>query len=256
MCGIDSMPPEIPSGGFLEISFCRKGMREYRIGRDNYYLTGGRCLVCRNSGGECCISSSADYQGVTLIIGSGADSAVQEMMCGSADFISSLEADCPRIFTAQGRIGELFGELCSGGEASILRIRSAELVMLIAKSPAITEKLPPETEDKVRSAGRFIRRHKDSHFTIAQLSEHFGVNPTTLKTVFKQVWGCSVYAYSRSRKMFSAAEELSATGKKIIDIAAEAGYSNASKFSGAFRNVIGITPREYRRNANVRMEHN
>lgn len=34
---------------------------------------------------------------------------------------------------------------------------------------------------------------------------------------------------------------------KIIDIALELGYSNASKFAKAFKDIYGVTPSEYRK---------
>ena len=45
--------------------------------------------------------------------------------------------------------------------------------------------------------------------------------------------------------MFRAAELLRNTEMKIIDIAEEVGYCNASKFSSAFRDVMGIAPKNY-----------
>lgn len=78
------------------------------------------------------------------------------------------------------------------------------------------------------------------------------VNTTTLKAVFRRIFGCSIYAYAKNRKMFYAAVLLRDTDMKIIDIAEEAGYCNASKFSSAFSSVIGVSPSVYRRS--FRME--
>ena len=51
------------------------------------------------------------------------------------------------------------------------------------------------------------------------------------------------------------AAEIAASERRVIDIAADYGYDNSSKFAAAFRKVIGMTPRGYRKNSNVRMEH-
>ena len=40
---------------------------------------------------------------------------------------------------------------------------------------------------------------------------------------------------------------LKATDEKIADIAQKAGYSNASKFSAAFKKELGLSPFEYRK---------
>ena len=49
--------------------------------------------------------------------------------------------------------------------------------------------------------------------------------------------------------MFRAAELLRTTDMKVIDVAEEVGYSNASKFSSAFRDVMGVNPKYFQ------MEH-
>ena len=63
---------------------------------------------------------------------------------------------------------------------------------------------------------------------------------TTRARVSSQAWK------SAMRKMFRAAELLRGTDMKIIDIAEEVGYCNASKFASAFRDVVGRAPRDYR----------
>ena len=49
--------------------------------------------------------------------------------------------------------------------------------------------------------------------------------------------------------MFRAAELMSTSDMRIIDIAEEVGSCNASKFSSAFREVMGVNPKYYQ------MEH-
>ena len=37
--------------------------------------------------------------------------------------------------------------------------------------------------------------------------------------------------------------------RQVLDIAGQFGYDNASKFAKAFRDVVGVSPREYRAGA-------
>ena len=46
-----------------------------------------------------------------------------------------------------------------------------------------------------------------------------------------------------------AAALLRETDRTVLDIACQFGYDNASKFARAFRDVIGVSPREYRAGA-------
>lgn len=93
----------------------------------------------------------------------------------------------------------------------------------------------------------FCMEHKQEHFTIAFLAERAGVSPTKLKQVYRRVYGTSLFAHIRREKMLFAAHELAVTNTKIVDIAGACGYDNASKFSAAFRHVMGCSPQEYRK---------
>jgi transcriptional regulator GlxA family with amidase domain len=69
----------------------------------------------------------------------------------------------------------------------------------------------------------------------------------SLKNYFKGVYGKSVSAYLRDKRMNKAAEYLEKSSRQIADIAFSTGYENASKFSAAFGMVKGESPWEYRR---------
>ena len=98
----------------------------------------------------------------------------------------------------------------------------------------------------------FCMEHKQEHFTILFLAARAGVSPTKLKQVYRCVYGTPLFAHIRREKMLFAAQRLAISNEKIIDIAEACGYDNASKFSAAFRSVLGCTPTEYRRR--VRLE--
>ena len=55
--------------------------------------------------------------------------------------------------------------------------------------------------------------------------------------------------------MFRAAELLRDTDMKVIDIAEDVGYCNASKFSGSFRDVMGTAPRDFQTEHKKRQKH-
>lgn len=47
--------------------------------------------------------------------------------------------------------------------------------------------------------------------------------------------------------MQAAALDLIQTEKSVLEIAGECGYDNASKFSAAFKEIMGEAPLEYRK---------
>ncbi len=74
------------------------------------------------------------------------------------------------------------------------------------------------------------------------------MNPTTLKTIFKSVYGTSIAAHMKEHRMEQAAKLLRETGLSIAEIAGCVGYDSQSKFTAAFKEYSGKLPKDYRRN--------
>lgn len=72
------------------------------------------------------------------------------------------------------------------------------------------------------------------------------ISTVTFQTIFKQIYGRSPYAYMKHYRMNSAAVQLRESNESINQIALSLGYSNASKFARAFRDVFGVLPKDYR----------
>ena len=72
------------------------------------------------------------------------------------------------------------------------------------------------------------------------------ISTVTYQTIFKQIYGRSPYAYLKHYRMNSAAVQLRESNESINQIALSLGYSNASKFARAFRDVFGVLPKDYR----------
>ena len=72
------------------------------------------------------------------------------------------------------------------------------------------------------------------------------ISTVPFQTIFKQIYGRSPYAYLKHYRMNSAAVQLRESNESINQIALSLGYSNASKFARAFRDVFGVLPKDYR----------
>lgn len=94
---------------------------------------------------------------------------------------------------------------------------------------------------------QYLLNHLSRHVTLEELTEEFGVSGTTLKKHFREDHGMSLYAWFKAQRMQAAAEALLTSRDSILKIAGDYGYENASKFSAAFRDVFGVSPREYRK---------
>ena len=55
-----------------------------------------------------------------------------------------------------------------------------------------------------------------------------------------------IYTWYREYRVRLAADALLESGRPIAEVAASVGYSNPSKFTKAFTDTMGTTPREWR----------
>jgi len=107
----------------------------------------------------------------------------------------------------------------------------------------------PRQSELAHAVHGYLALHLDQHVSLAQLVGTFHVSGTTLKKSFREVYGLPLYASFKRMRMESAALCLLDSGDSIQRIAGNFGYENASKFSKAFRDVMGMSPREYRKSA-------
>ena len=241
--------PDMAGKNILEISYCMKGVCEYRTGSEYYYLTDKNCMVLRHdASSECHTFYSANYCGISILINPRCKSAGFADILDMSSVMKSIGSTEQCVLTSSEKLQKLFSDIyseISKPKSSMLRIKTLELLMLLSERKPVSR----DQQALIKQVGAFICRNVSDHYTISELSEMFRLNQTTLKEQFRQTFGCPVYSYAKSRKMFRAAELMNTSDMRIIDIAEEAGYCNASKFAKAFSDVMGTTPRQFR------MEH-
>ena len=79
----------------------------------------------------------------------------------------------------------------------------------------------------------------DKRYTIDVLSSGFLMNQTTLKAVFKKVYGKPIASYMKDYRMKKDAEILKESDMLLFDVAGTVGCSSQSKFSQAFKESYG-----------------
>jgi two-component system response regulator YesN len=89
---------------------------------------------------------------------------------------------------------------------------------------------------------RHIEQHLAEDLSLTRLGEITHLNPVYLSRVYKQCTGENLTDAILKRRIFRAKELLSATNKKIQDIACEVGFDSASYFTRCFKKIMGITP--------------
>ena len=83
--------------------------------------------------------------------------------------------------------------------------------------------------------------------TIGELATRYHINQTTLKHAFKTLYGQPIASYMKEFRMRKARDLLLQTDLPVAAIAAQVGYENQSKFTQAFKETVGVLPKECRR---------
>ena len=101
--------------------------------------------------------------------------------------------------------------------------------------------------ETIKRVHDYLTENLSKRITIEELSKKFAMNPTTLKTVFKDVYGNSLAAHIKEHRMEKAAELLVNTQMPVNQIAQEVGYESQSKFGTVFKEFFKLSPMEYKK---------
>lgn len=101
--------------------------------------------------------------------------------------------------------------------------------------------------ESLQRAIDWMEEHIEEPVSIEQIARQANSSVFHFQRTFAILTDCSVAEYLRRRRLTLAAQELSATDRKIIDIAYKYGYDTPEAFSKAFRRQHGVTPSEARK---------
>ena len=93
-----------------------------------------------------------------------------------------------------------------------------------------------------------IKQHNDEALTLFYLSRVLGYSEFYVTRKFREISGMQFRDYLRHRKLAFALKEVRDSGRSILDIAIDYGFSSHEAFTRAFKTLYGITPSEYRKN--------
>ena len=98
----------------------------------------------------------------------------------------------------------------------------------------------------IKEALNYIEQNFPNDISIENIASFCGLNRTYFGRIFKETVGKSPQQFLLSYRMAKAAELLKLTELSISDIGNAVGYPNQLHFSRAFKNVYGVSPREWR----------
>ncbi|MBQ9952327.1 MAG: helix-turn-helix domain-containing protein [Clostridia bacterium] len=149
------------------------------------------------------------------------------------------------------------------GSGQVIQLNLELLLILLLRQELGEEdaamKRAPITEDQdmqsiVAAAEAFMRSHLDGSIHLDDICKNIGVSRTTLKRLFRQTLSMSVMEHYQSLRLQEACRHLRTGRVNVSQIAYELGYSSLPAFSRQFKQILGITPREYILSVNDNVE--
>lgn len=98
----------------------------------------------------------------------------------------------------------------------------------------------------IKEAISYIEQNFQNEITVEDIAASCGLNRSYFGKIFHENMGKSPQAFLISYRMIKATELLKLTNLSIADIGNAVGYSNQLHFSRAFKNVYGVSPRQWR----------
>ena len=102
----------------------------------------------------------------------------------------------------------------------------------------------------VQNAMHYIDNHYKQPLTTGEIAEAIHLSPSYLSNLFKRTAGISVMDYVQNIRMKDAKELLINSHHKPHEVAIMVGYNDAKYFSQVFKKQYGISPSNFRKEAN------
>ena len=150
------------------------------------------------------------------------------------------------LLAAEANSGGVSGKLFVQHLARALAVRFRQLSGgLKSEKPSQSGKMPPRILQRVLDR---MRADFASNLDLYTIAAESGYSRTHFLRTFRASTGYSPHDWLTRLRIEEAKIRLQKKANSLIDIALECGFSSHGHFSSTFRKIVGVTPREYRRN--------
>ena len=124
---------------------------------------------------------------------------------------------------------------------------AAAAIRVSSQTTPVAGDMSPSTFARVTDSVRMIDRDPAAPWTLSRLAESARLSPYHYLRTFTRLTGVTPHQFVLRTRLRSAAIRLVADDAKVIEIALDSGFNDVSNFNRAFREEIGVAPREYSR---------
>ncbi len=105
----------------------------------------------------------------------------------------------------------------------------------------------PTADSLYEQIVRYLKQHRGERVTSQDLCAAFYCSRSQIAHLFKKNAGCSIPEYLNALRVEDAKHLLAHADLDIATVASAVGFSDRQYFSTVFRQSVGVSPREYRR---------
>lgn len=254
----------------IEVNHCRQGRFGCKIEKNGYVYLGAGEIGANILGVEKtnCEFPLGFYEGISILIYvPKATKSLEQMFPDLARQIKELktkieENDGIMMIRNIPELSHVFEELYHTDpqiQTSYIKLKVLEIILTMNLIPYDRTLCVPEyykrvDMEKIKAIRNEAVGQLENRIPLKELAEKYDISLTNAKLYFKELYGEPYFSYLKKYRMHKAIHYLEESENSIAEIAGKLGYDNPSKFSSAFRSVVGCTPREYKNNLD-HLEH-
>lgn len=250
---------------FLQINHCLEGCYECELesGTVSFLGEGDLCVDYLSKDKQVFLGSRIPlkkYRGITVLLEMETaqctlDQGFQQAHINLEQIRNRLCSDGRSlIIKSKHEIDHIFSELYSVDEriqVPYFWIKVIELLLFLSllddSAVQRPQQFSADISKRTQEVYQYVIENPFTKDTIQDLTYMFGMAESSLKRCFKSISGVSIGAFMKRKRIEAAAEMLiSESTLSIGEVGNIAGYENQSKFSAAFKSVMGVTPQTYR----------
>ena len=107
-------------------------------------------------------------------------------------------------------------------------------------------------QQRINQVVEYINQHCDRPISLLEVAELVGMSESNFSRFFRKATGNRFIEFLNRVRISRACVMLSETNEQITQICYQAGFNNIANFNRRFQELKGVTPREYRQQAQLR----
>ncbi len=179
------------------------------------------------------------------VIGEDADDFVAAIVKDGAGSVVRLLD----VYSAVQSLEEAVGALEEDETMPMLVIAAGAAWRVLAQITASRMQGAGPANDRIRQVQEYLRNNLDTTFSVPELAAMAGLSTSHFSALFRASAATSVMEYLKRLRSARARELLLTTELPVAQVANAVGYEDALYFSRQFRAVNGVSPTQFRRQA-------